>query len=182
MHDASEHGHSGREDGGAPKAVRSNVETIARLERDARRLRSPAERVSDACVHAMGSMPCLLAHVALFAGWVLVNTGRGGPLPVFDPFPFGILTLLVSTEAVFLAIFVLISQNRMARAADRRAHLDLQVSLLAERELTALLHLQRRVCAHLGIPADLDDATAELADETSVQGVAGAIEDTLPDP
>ena len=66
-------------------------------------------------------------------------------LPPFDPFPFGILTLIVSTEGVLLAIIILISQNRMIRQADRRAHLDLQINLLAEQEASLILRQVRRI-------------------------------------
>src|SRR5918994_1741201 len=75
----------------------------------------------------------------------LSNSAIG--LPRF-PFPF--LTLTVSLEAIFLALFVLASQNRLARQADRRSHLDLQIDLLAEREMTAVLHLLQDIAdAHL---------------------------------
>jgi uncharacterized membrane protein len=64
----------------------------------------------------------------------------------FDPFPFSFLTLVVSLEAIFLSVFVLMSQNRMTRQADKRAHLDLQIYLLAEQELTTILHMLRGLC------------------------------------
>jgi uncharacterized membrane protein len=96
-------------------------------------------------------MPFGLAHLAWFGTWIVVN---GGVLPgfePFDPYPFSFLTLVVSLEAIFLSIFVLLSQNRLTRQAEKRAHLDLQVNLLAEQESTIALQLLQRICEHLGI-------------------------------
>jgi uncharacterized membrane protein len=73
--------------------------------------------------------------LVLIAGWSLVNLHAIPGLKAFDPFPFGVLALVVSSESVFLTIFVLISQSRMARQSERRAHLDLQVGMLSEQEL-----------------------------------------------
>jgi uncharacterized membrane protein len=74
----------------------------------------------------------------------------GGIRP-FDPFPFPFLTMTVSLEAIFLALFVLASQNRLSRQADKRSHLDLQVDLLAEREMTAVLQLLQDIASHLRV-------------------------------
>src|SRR5437868_15028272 len=138
--------------------TKNNVEAIARLEEEALLSRSFAERVSDAVVKAIGSASFLAVHVTWFALWVAINLGWARPLPVFDPFPFGILTLAVSAEGVLLCIFILISQNRMTRQADRRAQLDLQVNMLSEQELTLMLQIQQRLCDKLGVP--VDDALA----------------------
>jgi uncharacterized membrane protein len=81
-----------------------------------------------------------------FTGWLVINTGHLFRFKPFDPYPFSFLTLVVSLEAIFLTVFVLMSQNRMARQADKRAHLDLQVDLLAEQELTVILYLLRAIC------------------------------------
>jgi uncharacterized membrane protein len=133
--------------------TRTNVAEIARLEEDALRQRTTGERVSAAITRRVGTVAFVALQLAGFAGWFAVNLGLVPGAPVFDPFPFGILTLVVSAEGVFLALFILISQNRMSRLADRRTHLDLQVSLLAEQELTLMLRLQTRICDHLGIDA-----------------------------
>lgn len=161
--------------------TKNNVETIARLERAALRARSPGERISDAITHTVGTFAFVALHLLWFAGWVAVNLGLVPGVAPFDPFPFGILTLLVSGEGVLLALFILISQNRMTRQADRRAHLALQVSLLAEQELTLLLQLQQRLCAHVGIPPPADDAAARrLLQQTDVQDVVRELEERLP--
>ena len=99
----------------------------------------------------------------------------------FDPFPFGILTLIVSTEGVLLALIILISQNRMTRQADRRAHLDLQISLLAEQETTVMLHTVERIARHLGLPEDAAEVEASnLVRRTDLNAMMRRLEERLP--
>jgi len=95
----------------------------------------------------------------------------------FDPFPFGILALLVSSESVFLTIFVLISQNRMAAAADKRAELDLQISLLAEHEVTKLVALVSAVADRMGVRTDVDFEVEELKQDVAPDLVLDEIEE-----
>ena len=160
-----------------------NVEAIARLERDALHHRSAAERVSDVITRFVGSMTFVILHVVLFVFWGVVNLGFVAAVEPFDPFPFGILTLIVSSEGVFLAIFILISQNRMGRQADRRNHLELQVSMLAEQELTMLLKMQQKLCDQFGIDVEAIKAEAEqLMEETDVEELVVDLEEKLPDP
>jgi uncharacterized membrane protein len=100
----------------------------------------------------------------------------------FDPFPFNFLTLVVSLEAIFLSVFVLMSQNRMTRQAEKRAHLHLQVNMLAEQELTAILRMLQGLCTKHGVEVLMhEERLEELVKETDVQSVAAALEDRLPD-
>jgi uncharacterized membrane protein len=161
--------------------MRNNVKEIARLEEQALHQRSRGELVSDAMTRRMGTLTFVLCHVAFFAGWVAANLGWLPGVPIFDPFPFGILTLIVSTEGVLLALFILISQNRMSRQADRRAHLNLQVSLLAEQELTLILQLQRRVCDRLGIDVHGTEPEADrLSQRTEIKQMSEVLDEQLP--
>lgn len=158
-----------------------NVEAIAKLEHQELHSRSAGEKVSDFFVSIMGSMPFLIFHVVGFAVWFIVNLGALPGVSPFDPFPFGILTLIVSSEGVFLAIFILISQNRMARQSDKRAHLDLQVNMLSEQEMTMMLRMQRRLCEHLGVEVDtVKDEAKELLEETDVHRLVSTLEEKLP--
>ena len=158
-----------------------NIRIIAELEHKALHERTRADRLSDAVVRVTGSGTFAAANLVLFIGWMLVNTARPGGSEPFDPFPFNFLTVIVSLEAIFLAIFVLMSQNRMTRAADKRAHLDLQVDLLAEQELTTLLRMLHAVCAKLQVDVDVkDDRVRQLLKETDVHKLASAVEDQLP--
>jgi uncharacterized membrane protein len=112
---------------------------------------------------------------------VIANINLIPGLTPFDPFPFGILTLIVSSEGVFLAIFILISQNRMRRQADRRAHLDLQISILAEQELTMILRLQQRMCHHLGLKVEESmEELRQMTHATDVEQLVSHIKEELP--
>lgn len=158
-----------------------NVRAIAQLERAAMQERSPADRLSDAITYVAGSATFVVAHVIGFAIWIGINAGWIGLVAPFDPFPFSLLTLAVSLEAIFLAIFVLMSQNRAARLADRRAHLDLQVDLLAERELTVMLHMLQALCRKQGVALDhVGTDVSDLLTETDVTELASNLDEKLP--
>jgi uncharacterized membrane protein len=162
------------------ESARKNIETVVRLEEEAGKNRSLGERISDIFTRFMGSMTFVVLHLILFAVWFSVNLGVT-PFPVFDPFPFGILTLIVSAEGVLLAIFVLITQNRMSRQANQRAHLNLQISLLAEQETTKLLQKVQRIVDRLGIedPAR-DPEIGRLAEDTHLETLAEELRKNLP--
>ncbi len=120
----------------------------------------------------------IVAHAALFIGWILFNRD----VSRIDPFPFNLLTLIVSLEAIFLTGFVLMTQNRMTRQADRRAHLDLQVNMLAEQELTAILNMVYGLTERAGVKVDIRDARVrELLKTTDVQKLAVALDRELSD-
>jgi len=158
-----------------------NIEAIAKLEHEALDRRTVTERFSDAIVKFIGSVAFLLLQLLLVLTWSAINLNVIPGVKPFDPFPFGILALVISSESVLLTIFVLISQNRMTRQADRRSHLDLQVGMLAEQELTAVLQLQHKICKQLGI--DVESATPELkgfSSTTDVSKLASELEDKLP--
>jgi len=158
-----------------------NVDAIAKLEHQELHRRSSGEKVSDFFVSLMGSLPFLIFHIIWFAAWFIVNLNALPGIAPFDPFPFGILTLIVSSEGVFLAIFILISQNRMTRLSDKRAHLDLQVNMLTEQEMTMMLRMQQRLCEHLGLEVDaVKEEAQQLLEETDVRRVVSSLEEKLP--
>lgn len=160
--------------------LRKNIRAIAELEQRALHQRSAADRLSDSITRATGSGPFVVFHIIGFALWILLNV-RILPVEPFDPFPFSFLTLVVSLEAIFLSVFVLMSQNRMTRQAEKRAHLDLQVDMLAEQELTAILRMVQGLCQKQGVEVVFrDDRLEELVKETDVHTVAAALEDRLP--
>ena len=128
-----------------------NVHAIKRWENAILLARSTAERVSDWIACTAGKGPVLVLHVVWFGVWVTINAGALRRIRPFDPFPLPFLTMTVSLEAIFLALFVLASQNRLARQADKRSHLDLQIDLLAEREMTAVLQLLQDIAQHLAV-------------------------------
>jgi len=160
-----------------------NIRVVAELERRSLHDRSPADRLSDAITRYTGSATFAFGNLAFFTIWILANTIRVRGFRPFDPYPFGFLTLVVSLEAIFLAIFVLMSQNRMTREADKRAHLDLQVDLLAEQELTTLLHMLYALCKKQGVDVKIsNERLHQLLHETDVNKLASALEHRLPRP
>lgn len=158
-----------------------NIRAIVDIERKALAASHWSERVSDAISAFAGSLWFVLCHVVLFAGWAAWNALASQQLR-FDPYPYGLLTFIVSLEGVLIATFVLIKQNRMAAQSDQRDHLNLQVDLLAEQEMTLMLRMLRRISERLGIePEGTDEArAAKLTEETNVYELMQRMEKELP--
>jgi uncharacterized membrane protein len=142
------------------KVIERNIRTIIHLRIKAARARSLQGRIADAITSFSGGMIFAYVHIAWFGIWILLNTGRFG-VRAFDPFPDGLLTMVVSLEAIFLSTFVLISQNRLGEETERRADLDLHIGLLTEHELTRVLQMLDVIQDKLGI---VDHENSELAD------------------
>ena len=158
-----------RESSNPPAPQDKNISDVGAMEVRGLHDRSRGEHISDA-ISGLASTPAFaLAHVYFFAGWLVTQTGMVPLVPIFDPFPFTFLTLVVSLEAIFLSLFVLISQTRMTRQTDLLSHLDLQVNLLTEQESTKTLKLLYAIAKHLEIPDLPSDQT--LSADTSVQGL-----------
>lgn len=126
-----------------------NIEALIARRRAEEAEKTTQDRVADAITSFTGSMTFVYLHVALFAAWIIINLGWT-PIPRFDP-SFVVLAMFASVEAIFLSTFVLISQNRMAALNDKRADLDLQISLLSEHEVTRVLQLVVSIVEHLGV-------------------------------
>jgi uncharacterized membrane protein len=118
------------------------------------------ERFAEGITRFTGSMLFVYLHLAFFGFWIVANLGWIPGIPKWDE-SFVVLAMWASVEAIFLSTFVLISQNRMGAAADKRADLDLQISLLAEHEITKLAAVVTEIAAHLGIRAASDDPEME---------------------
>ena len=156
------------------KVIERNIRTIIHLRTQAANKRKLQSRIADAITSFSGRMVFVYVHIVWFGAWVLLNTGRFG-MPAFDPFPYGLLTMVVSLEAIFLSTFVLISQNRMGEETERRADLDLHIGLLTEHELTRVLQMLDAIQDKLGI---VDHANSDLADlemETKPEDVLAEI-------
>jgi uncharacterized membrane protein len=166
----------------AANPTQYNIDAIAKLEHDALNRRTPTERVSDIITKVVGNVGFLLAQLILISGWSLVNLHLIPGLKAFDPFPFGVLALIVSSESVFLTLFVLISQSRMARQSERRSHLDLQVGMLSEQELTTILQMLQQLCQHMGVNVDSSkEEVRSFSNTTDVHKLASELEDKLPE-
>jgi uncharacterized membrane protein len=166
----------------AANPTQYNIDAIAKLEHDALDRRTLTERVSDVITKLVGNVGFLVAQLLLVSGWCLVNVHVIPGLKAFDPFPFGVLALVVSSESVFLTIFVLISQSRMARQSERRSHLDLQVGMLSEQELTTILQMLQKLCQHLGVNVDSSKQEVQsFSKTTDVHKLASELEEKLPE-
>jgi uncharacterized membrane protein len=156
--------------------VERNISTILKLRLKEEAQKTTQDRIADAITTFSGDMKFVYLHAILFAGWMLVNTGKFGIHP-WDPYPYNLLTMTVSLEAIFLSTFVLVSQNRMGAAADKRADLDLQINLLAEHEITRLLILTNAIATKLGVDtdekaSDLDQLEREVTPDEVLKEIA----------
>jgi uncharacterized membrane protein len=139
------------------------------------------ERVADAITRFTGSMQFVYLHLALFGFWIVANLGWLPGVPAWDP-SFVVLAMVASVEAIFLSTFVLISQNRMAAAADKRADLDLQVSLLAEHEVTKLTTLVSGIADRMGVKTEADSDLAEITRDVAPEAVLDQLAATESEP
>jgi uncharacterized membrane protein len=171
----------------------TTVDEILELEQRDDVSMTRSDHMADAMTAFSGSMIYVAIHAVWFVVWIAINLRIFG-MPAFDPYPFGLLTMIVSLEAIFLATFVLISQNRQAVKADRRAKVDLQVNMIAEREITKLVEMvaelhdellgrskkqdleidQMRQPTHVGDLADAVDKAEQEPDPKSAGGPASA--------
>lgn len=161
-------------------SIRKSVQEICEIEGEALRARSRGEQFGDFVVGQSGRMGFILFHVIWFFVWILLNSvGRGKGLK-FDPFPYPLLTLVVSLESIFLSLFILISQNRSSRTADERAHLDLQINMLAEHESTKALQLLQALCQHHGLNCAQDADIDQLVSTTKPAEILRELKQALP--
>jgi uncharacterized membrane protein len=156
------------------RVVERNIEALLRRRRAEEEARAFDERIAQAISRFTGSMRFVYIHLVLFGLWIAVNLGLT-PVPRFDP-SFVILAMVASVEAIFLSTFVLITQNRMAAIADKRADLDLQISLLAEHEITRVITMLAEVSERLGIEVKQDPELAELAQDVVPERVLDSLD------
>jgi uncharacterized membrane protein len=159
-----------------------NVRAIVELERRTLEEERWPDRISSHIGRFVGSLRFVAFHVFAFVSWA----GWNSLAPTqwhFDPYPWGLLTLIVSMEGVLISTFVLIAQNRMSRQSDHRDHLDLQVDLLAEQEMTVVLKMLRRISDHLGLPPERGEADRadQFTEKTNIQDLMETIKRELPE-
>ncbi|UKJ76333.1 DUF1003 domain-containing protein [Azospirillum brasilense] len=133
------------------------------------------ERIADAITRFTGSMTFVYLHLAFFGFWIIANLGWVPGVPRWDP-SFVVLAMIASVEAIFLSTFVLISQNRMSEVASKRADLDLQISLLAEHEITKLTALVSSMADHMGVKTDFDSDLDIIKQDVAPEAVLDQIE------
>jgi uncharacterized membrane protein len=131
--------------------------------------RSPADRIADFLTKSFGTLSFLIVNVLFFGFWFATNSGLLGIAP-FDPPPFSMLTMIVSLEAIFLAIIVLMSQNRAGKIADIRQKMDFEIDVVAEEEITKMIQLLEKLHEHAGIPLD-DVELREMERNVDLQAI-----------
>jgi uncharacterized membrane protein len=135
--------------------------------------------MADDLTNICGSVPFLVFHIFFFFGWITANIGWYEPtIPVFDPYPFGFLTMCVSLEAIFLAIFILVSQNRSSYVSTIREEVHLRVNLIAEEEITKILHVLAEMRAKMGI-RDHDPMLQEMLNRTDTNYIERTVVDQM---
>lgn len=153
---------------GMSSALERNIQALQRRRRKEEVEATLEERIAEGITHFTGSMRFVYLHLTFFGFWIVANLGWVPGIPQWDP-SFVVLAMIASVEAIFLSTFVLISQNRMAAAADKRADLDLQISLLSEHEVTKFTVLVSQIADRLDVrtkaDAELDEITRDVAPE-----------------
>ncbi|MDB6130493.1 MAG: hypothetical protein JWM04_1600 [Verrucomicrobiales bacterium] len=168
---------SGRGLNRVDELTQKNIDTIIRLEEDTRSTATFADKLADKVANFCGSSFFVVLHGIWFGIWIGGNT-IFSPKVHFDPYPFQLLTLIVSLEAIFLSAFIMISQNRQAKISERRSHLDLQINLLSEQENTKMIGLLQKIANQVGVEC-ADKVIAALGDDVKPEKLVQQIEKTL---
>ncbi len=161
------------------RVIQRNITALLQRRKEENQRRSAQDRIADVITRFTGSMKFVYIHLAIYAAWIFTNLGWVPGLARRKNFDqgFTVLAMEASVEAIFLSTFVLISQNRMQVVSDKRADLDLQVSLLAEHEVTELIRLVRDMAAKMGIGEAANPELDELAQDVKPETVLSRIEE-----
>ncbi len=161
--------------------IQEHIDLIARHEQEFLAKRTRSERLGDKIAGLAGSLTFVGFHLLVFAGWICVNTFQIAAIRHFDPPPFSLLGTVVTLEAILLACFILMRQSRISRRNDERDHLMLQILLLTERELTAILDIDRQIARQAGLGKAANSPEAQiLSESTSIEDIAESIREILP--
>jgi uncharacterized membrane protein len=158
-------------------ALRRNIDALRRRREEEEARAGFEERLARAITRFSGSMIFVYVHATVYGFWIVANLGEIAGVRPWDP-TFVVLAMIASVEAIFLSTFILITQNRMAAAADRRAELDLQVSLLAEAEITKLVELVSMIAERMELPTAEQQEIEEMKQRVAPEVVLDAIEET----
>jgi uncharacterized membrane protein len=167
---------SSARDAGDVGVLQRNIAALRQARRAAEANARLPEHIADAITRFAGSIRFVVLHLLLFGGWIVINTGVVPFIEPFDPFPFVMLAMAASVEAIFLSTFVLISQNRMTAISDRRDELNVQISLLAEHEITRLLQIAESIALQVGAALPDVPDLAELKHDIRPDAVLSEID------
>lgn len=157
------------------QVLENNIRTSFELQKKARQRRSFEQKLSDRVTRFAGRLSFLYFHIVLIVFHIVINSGWFGNQP-YDPFPFSMLIGFINIEVLFLSTFILISQNRDEAEEDRRAELDLQMSMLNQYEITRILKMLEELEAKLGIENQNDPELQKLKETLSQKDVLREIE------
>ena len=166
--------------GGLSPVLERNIHALQLRRQREQNEATAEERLAEAITRFTGSMRFVYLHLAFFGFWLVANLGWIPGVPAWDP-TFVVLAMIASVEAIFLSTFVLISQNRMAAAADKRADLDLQISLLAEHEVTRLVTLVSGIADRMGVETEADRELDEITRDVAPEAVLDELEAAEPE-
>lgn len=138
--------------------------------------KTKAERLADQVTDFTGSVAFLLINALWFLVWILINLNLIPGMKAFDPFPFALLTMIVSLEAIFLSIFVLISQNRQSKIADLRQEIDLQINMIAEEEITKVMQMLATIYKQIGHKEERDPEILEMMKPLNIDEIEARLE------
>jgi len=158
------------------RRLRSRRHVIESFEAKANSSRTLSEKIADFMTTKLGSMIFLCTNALLFLCWILINTNQIPQLRPFDSFPFGLLTTIVSLEAIFLSIIVLMSQNRAAKIDDIRDEVSLQITTIAEEEITKMMELQMMILKKHGIDLSDDRELQQMLEPTDTNRIEKELE------
>ena len=161
-----------------PEHVAQSIKEVIELEHQDEISMTRSDVLARLVTNLSGSMPYVWLHAVWFGLWMMVNVGLG---VTFDDYPFGLLTTIVSLEAIFLSIFVLINQNRQALLSDKRAKVDMQINLISEREITKLIEMTMQVQKTLGIAPHHDAELKEMHKRTRIEPLVAAADSATED-
>ena len=175
------HNPSGPSSPGSPNLQQRNIDAIAKVESAVMGERSSGERFARFVIRRIGTPTSVCVHIVFFALWIGWNAAARDRVVVpFDPYPFNLLALLASVEAIVLGLLILSSQNRLQHESDRRAHLNLQINMMAELEGTKVLTMLDKLCRHFDIESDASELLAELTADTDPATIVETIKTTMP--
>lgn len=155
---------------------------IKSFEAKAKAERTRAEWLADMITVRVGTIEFFIVNALWFLIWIGINIGIIPGVPRFDPFPFGLLTMIVSLEAIFLSIIVLISQNRAAKTDALREEIDLQINTISEEEITKIIQLLLKLMEHHHIRVPRDTNLKEMIKPTDTKKIEQSIEQEIEEP
>lgn len=161
------------------RRLHSRRQVIKSFEAKANSSRTVTEKIADFMTSKLGSMMFLFTNSLLFLFWILINTNKIPAIKQFDPYPFGFLTMMVSLEAIFLSIIVLMSQNRASKIDDIRDEIDLHITTIAEEEITKIMELQVMILKKQGIDISTDKELQQMLEPVDTNRIEKELEKQL---